>query len=245
MIRRIGCATAPVAAMAFACLGPVPAARAQSGGTPATSPAVGPVQTSIPAPAPAVGGPQPAAGAGQDPPRISAIPIPAGTPVRLMILKEITSRTAVIGQRFKLRVNEPIFIDGKSLVPVGATAWGEIVSFDAAGAVGRGGKLGIRLLYVELPDGQLPLRGDAAHRGDGNGAGVAMAVIGFGLLGLLTAGDSARFKGGEELTAYVDALPAAAPPVALTPPAPESSATTATPAPLAGALTPQPVAAPR
>lgn len=130
--------------------------------------------------------------------------VPVGTPVRLMNLREINSRTAIVGQRFKLRVHEPVYLNGKAVIPVGTTAWGEVASFDSSGAVGKGGKLGVRILYLDLPDGRLPLRGDASQKGNGNGAGVAMAVIGFGLLGLFTAGDSARLKGGEQITAYVD-----------------------------------------
>lgn len=140
--------------------------------------------------------------------------VPPGTPVRLMNLREVTSRTAVVGQKFKLRVNEPVYMNGKPVIPVGATAWGEVTSFDTNGAVGKGGKLGIRIVYVDLPEGRLPLTGDANQKGAGNGAGVAMAVVGFGLLGLFTAGDSARLKGGEQVTAYVGTAVGIPPPVA-------------------------------
>lgn len=142
--------------------------------------------------------------------------VPVGTPVRLMYLTEITSRTAILGKKFKLRVDEPVFINGIPVIPVGATAWGEIASFDSNGAVGRGGKLGVRILFLEMPGGRLPLRGDALQRGNGNGAGVAMAIIGFGLLGLFTAGDSARFKAGDTITAYVGAIEVPASPPAST-----------------------------
>lgn len=139
--------------------------------------------------------------------------LPTGTPVRLMVLREINSRTARIGDRFKLRVDEPIYINGAAVVPVGATAWGEIANVEQNGAVGKGGRLGAKLLYLDLPLGHIPLRGDYADRGDGNGAGVVLAVVGFGLLGLLTGGDSARLKAGDTFTGYVDGppLPAIAP----------------------------------
>lgn len=137
--------------------------------------------------------------------------VPVGTPVRLMNLKEINSRSAIVGHRFKLRVHEPVYIEGKPVIPVGTTAWGEVASFDSSGAVGKGGKLGVRILYLDLPEGRLPLRGDANQKGNGNGAGVAMAIIGFGLFGLFTAGDSARLKGGDQLTAYVDTAIGVAP----------------------------------
>lgn len=130
--------------------------------------------------------------------------VPAGTPVRLMVLREVNSRTARPGDRFKLRVDEPVYINGAPVIPVGATAWGEIVSVEGNGAVGKGGKLGAKLLYVDLPTGKISLRGDAKDRGAGNGAGVVLAIVGFGILGLLTGGDSARLKAGDLFTGYVD-----------------------------------------
>jgi len=129
--------------------------------------------------------------------------LPEGTPVRLMILREINSRHAIVGERFKLRVIEPVYINGKPVVPIGAAAWGEIASTERNGAVGKGGRLGAKLLYLDLPDGAVPLRGEYSDRGDGNGAGVVLAVIGFGPLGLLNAGDSARLKAGDTFTGYV------------------------------------------
>lgn len=130
--------------------------------------------------------------------------VPEGTPIRLMVLHEITSRTGHAGDKFVLRVDEPVYINGKPVIPVGAKAWGEVISVNPNGAVGKGGRLGAKLLYVELSEGKLPLRGTIDSKGDGNGAGVVLAVVGFGILGLLNAGDSARLKGGQTFTAYVD-----------------------------------------
>lgn len=133
--------------------------------------------------------------------------VPPGTPVRLMILKEINSRTAVVGERFRLRVSEPIFINGKPVVPVGTDAWAEVFSAQRNGAVGKGGKLVVKLLYIDAPGGQIPLRGEVNDEGGGNAGGVLMAVVGFGIFGLLNGGDSARLKGGETFTGFVDDYP--------------------------------------
>jgi hypothetical protein len=130
--------------------------------------------------------------------------VPPGTPVRLMFLKEITSHTAHPGDRFRMRVDEPVYINGKPVIPVGTFAWGEVVSLESNGAAGHAGKIAARLLYLDLPQGHLPLRGEVANKGGGNGGGVLLAIAGFGPLGLLTQGDSARFKAGDMLTAYVD-----------------------------------------
>lgn len=133
--------------------------------------------------------------------------VPVGTPVRLMNLVEINSRSAFIGQKFKLRVQDPVIVDGKTVIPVGTLAWGEVAAFQSNGAVGKAGKLGVKILYLDLPEGRLPLNGSSAQEGNSNATGVAVAVISFGLLGLFTAGESARLKGGDQIVATVDMVP--------------------------------------
>ena len=128
--------------------------------------------------------------------------VPEGTGVRLMLLREITSRTAKPGDRFKLRVDEAVVIDGRTLIPVGATAWGEITTVEKNGAAGKGGSLVARLLFIQLDGGNVPLSGDLRNKSSGNGTAVGLAVLGFGLLGLLNAGDSGRLKAGDTFTAY-------------------------------------------
>ncbi|WP_218847383.1 hypothetical protein [Sphingomonas sp. R3G8C] len=148
-----------------------------------------------------------AANAGQSPPA-TAVPSPGanaaavpglavGTPLQLMLLTEVTSRTAHAGDRFKLRVNEAIVLDGVTVVPVGTLAWGEVVTQQANGAAGKSGRLGAQLLYLDMPTGRVPLEGKIARKGDGNAGGVLMAVVGFGVFGLLAQGDSARLRAGD------------------------------------------------
>lgn len=132
-----------------------------------------------------------------------------GTPIRLMVTKEVNSRTAHAGDRFRLRVNEAVVVDGATLVPVGADAWAEVTRVDGTGMVGNKGNLAARLLYVDLPGGPLPITGEQRVAGKGNAAGIALAVVGFGLLGLLNRGGNANFKAGDVLTGYV-AAPAVA-----------------------------------
>lgn len=98
-------------------------------------------------------------------------------------------------------------MDGKTIIPVGTLAWGEVVAYQGNGAVGKAGKLGVKILYLDLPEGRLPLNGNSSQEGNGNATGVAVAVITFGLFGLFTAGDSARLKGGDQIVATVDMVP--------------------------------------
>ncbi len=130
-----------------------------------------------------------------------------------MVVKEVNSRTAKVGDRFKLRVNAPVSVDGVAIIPIGAPAWGEIISVGASGSAGGGGRLGARLLNVETRWGPLPLSGTRGTEGSSNTAGVVLGVLGFGLLGLLNKGGNATLKAGDIFKGYIaeGEAPASAP----------------------------------
>ena len=127
-----------------------------------------------------------------------------GTAVRLMVLNEINSRQAKAGERFKLRVDAPVMIDNVVVIPVGATAWGEVIASHGTSAAGGRGQLSVRLLFVETPSGRVQLSGTVGQQGKSNSSGVVLGVIGFGLPGLLTKGGNATFKAGDILTGYIE-----------------------------------------
>ena len=130
-------------------------------------------------------------------------PFLGGTAVELMVTKEVDSRSAKEGDRFKLRVNSPVIANGIAVVPVGATAWGEVTYVDGTGAGGNKGRLAAKLLYIDLPGGPLAISGSQGTEGKANTAGVVIGVVSFGLLGLLMKGGNAHFKAGDIITGYI------------------------------------------
>src|SRR5947209_7764093 len=74
-----------------------------------------------------------------------------GQPVQLMVLHEVNSRQAKPGDRFPLRVNAPVLVDGAVVVPVGASAWGEVVAASGTGIAGGRGHVSMRLVRLETP----------------------------------------------------------------------------------------------
>lgn len=130
-----------------------------------------------------------------------------------MVTKEVNSRSAKAGDRFKLRVDAPVVIDGAVAIPIGATAWGEVVAVSGTSAAGGRGQLSLRLLYVDTPFGQVALSGTQGTEGKGNTGGVILGVLGFGLLGLLNKGGNALFKAGDIISGYIEdgQAPTAAP----------------------------------
>jgi hypothetical protein len=140
-----------------------------------------------------------------------ALQLPAGTAIKLMVLREVNSRDAKPGERFKLRVNEAVTMGSDVVIPVGASAWGEVLYVGGTGVAGGKGRLSAKLLYVETPAGPLPISGTQGTEGKANTAGVVIGMLSFGLAGLLTKGGNAHFKAGDILTGFVEPVPAALP----------------------------------
>lgn len=127
-----------------------------------------------------------------------------GQPVQLMVLREVNSRQVKPGDRFALRVNAPVTIDRIVVVPVGATAWGEVVAASGTGIAGARGRVSMRLVRLDAPTGPVALTGTTGTEGKANTAGVVVGVLSLGLGGLLIKGGNAVLKAGDLVTGYID-----------------------------------------
>ena len=137
------------------------------------------------------------------PPVKPIIDIPRDTPVRLMVLTEVSTKDHQPGHRFRLRVNETVLVDGREVIPVGAFAWGELLSAEKSGNVGKSGKLSARLLYIEHDGLEIPLDGEAQSEGKSGKGETILGVLAAGPLGLFAKGNNAKLKAGEKMTAFI------------------------------------------
>lgn len=128
--------------------------------------------------------------------------LPRDTPVHLMVLNEVTTKEHGAGHRFKLRVQEPVLLDGKTVIPVGATAWGEVLTAERSGNIGKSGKVSARLLYVETGGVRIPVAGETSSKGKSGTAETVMGVLGLGVFGLFAKGNNAKIKAGEKMIAF-------------------------------------------
>lgn len=128
--------------------------------------------------------------------------IPQDTPVELMATIEISTADVKPGTRFKLRLNRSIEVDGRSIVPVGASAVGEVLTAKDSGGLGKSGKMTARLLFLQLGDVQIPLEGDVVEKGRGAGSAGSAILLG-GLVGLFHRGNNAKIKAGEIVMGFV------------------------------------------
>lgn len=137
-------------------------------------------------------------------PGIAPLVLRRDTPVHFMVVSEVTTKTHLAGHRFKLRVDKPVAIDGVIVIPVGATAWGEVLEAKKSGNVGKGGSLEARLLYIESGDIRVPVSGTNTAKGNSAGGETALGVLALGPLGLFAKGNNAKIKAGELMTGFVE-----------------------------------------
>src|SRR5690349_22050017 len=67
------------------------------------------------------------------PPKPQPVVIPAGTVITVRIQQALGSKTSHEGDRFDASVAQPITIGGKTVVPTGSTASGQVTEAHAAG----------------------------------------------------------------------------------------------------------------
>lgn len=138
------------------------------------------------------------------PASIVAIP---GSKVELMVINEVTTKTAKVGDRFLLKLAQPLVVDGRVLIPRGARAWGEVTDAKANGIVGRSGKLATKLLHIDFNGSLIPISGTPANNGQGGGLQVVMATLALTPWGLMAKGNNAKLKAGDIVPGYlVEAL---------------------------------------
>jgi hypothetical protein len=95
------------------------------------------------------------------------VTLPAGTPLNIHLVSELSSNNVVEGDRFWIVVMDEVRARGKLVIPAGARGIGEVVRVENASSNGREGKLGIRFDYVYAGDGQKIAISPAINTADG------------------------------------------------------------------------------
>ncbi len=132
---------------------------------------------------------------------IVAVPVPvvpmarAGTRIRVMVMNEVSTKTAKPADRFLMQAETAVLSGDKVVIPAGAKAWGEVVTAEKSGAFGKMGKLAVRPLYIEVRGEQLALVGNSTAAGDNTGEFIFGAVL--SPLGLFAPGNNGRLKAGD------------------------------------------------
>lgn len=84
---------------------------------------------------------------------LQPIEIPEGTSISVRLLETLSSKTNRVGDQFSASVEEPIFVDGKEIVPRGAMAYGVVTSAKESGRIKGRSYISLRLRSIDLKNG--------------------------------------------------------------------------------------------
>lgn len=154
--------------------------------------------------------------------------LPKNTPVTLELTDKVGSKASLVGDRFGLRLRDPIIVDGQVVVPAGVTGVGEVIHVSKAGFGGRPGEILVAARYLEWGSIRLPLRSMriGVSGEDRTGEAVAAGMVLLPLAFVIPGGDievPAGTPAAARLAADVSLEVAPSPPPQLPPSHPEPS----------------------
>jgi hypothetical protein len=134
--------------------------------------------------------------------------IPALTVVDLEILQTMNSQANHIGEHFTFRLAHPIVVDGKELIPAGATGSGDVVHAAKSRFGGKAGEMILAARYIEHAGVRIPLRSLRAGSGQGkdnSATAAAVAIAVSGVLSMFITGGEVNVPSGTIMNAKVSA----------------------------------------
>ena len=130
--------------------------------------------------------------------------LPADTEILLRTLSELSSKKSRVGDRFDLEVADDIKLGGRTVIPVGTRAVGEVTKVVKKGMFGKSGKLETRVLYVKVGDKQLRVKGDKGDRGKGGTAATVASLVFIWPAAFFVTGKSAVLPPGTQTMTYLE-----------------------------------------
>jgi hypothetical protein len=131
--------------------------------------------------------------------------LPDGTPVRLRLMKTVTSAEAKVGETVDFEVTEPVISNGIVVIPKGSLAWGKVTKVEPKKRFGRGGELEVSAESVRLADGSKAQLRATREKGteDMSGGRIAATIAASPVL-VWVKGKDVEFQRGMESTAYLN-----------------------------------------
>jgi len=131
----------------------------------------------------------------------TTFPLVPNTLFELETVDAVSSKTNHAGDRFGLRMREPLRYGAVELVPAGTPIQGEITHASENRFGGMAGELVLAARYVQLPQGRLRLHSSISASGKSRTGAAATTVVLFGIAGVFVQGDNRTLSPGTPLSA--------------------------------------------
>lgn len=130
--------------------------------------------------------------------------IPSGTPLYIQLVEELSSKTSLRGDTFRIKLSDPVKVDGRIVIPAGASGRGEVIDAAPAGMGGKPGELVLAARHLSVGGRQVPLRAfKLGGHGMNGGKDAQTAVLLFGVVGLAMRGGDMVLPIGAEASAKI------------------------------------------
>lgn len=135
--------------------------------------------------------------------------IPEGIVLQVELTKELSSKTAHVGDAVPLRLVENLIINDVVVIPAGTKVRGVVTKARKAGGLGRGGKLEFMIVSVNTINGvKVPLQYTKGEHGAGDAGAIAVVAFVSIVGGVFMKGKNVVYNEGlrfdAEVTADVD-----------------------------------------
>lgn len=130
--------------------------------------------------------------------------VPKGTPMRLRLAEELQCENSHEGDSIAFEVVDPIKIDGETVIPANALAYGRIADGTTpTRRIGKGGRVAFDLKYVtDITGREIPITEERYIRGRGRGTEIVLGMVSYPLtspLWLLVEGHHTKFPNGKTI----------------------------------------------
>lgn len=128
------------------------------------------------------------------------------TPLKIKIIKEISSKKSQVGDIIYFKVIENLKADSIVIIDTSAEVIGEVIEAEKARSLGRPGKLDFAINTVKAVDGQyIKLRASEKKiTGKNKTGGVIAAAVIFAPIALFIKGKDVTVENDKEFIVYVD-----------------------------------------
>jgi hypothetical protein len=129
--------------------------------------------------------------------------LPAGTAVRVRILEDLDSATALTSDPVAFEVAAAVAIDGMTAIPAGAVANGAVLDARKKRGFGRRGRLQFQLDSVTAADGTaIPVAFEREVKGNDSYSKAGVVTLLTGPFGIFVKGKNVRVPAGTEYTLF-------------------------------------------
>lgn len=134
----------------------------------------------------------------------ATVTLQEGTELPMRLEDTLSSKMATEGDRFTISLTEDVKLSDGTILRAGYRGVGEVIEARKSGALGKTGKLNVRLNYLKVGDQRIRLRASRGVQGSHNTGAQVVSLLFLWPVAPFIKGKSTQLTKGTTLTAFAD-----------------------------------------